>query len=110
MDEGSVHPDPDGSTTSRPGWSDRRPDLDAVLADYARATAAVNGLDLTALVRLDSPSTGLHAVARNVELLRRRLAVFDSRYVARWRSGTSRPATPGPPRRRSCVSSCGCPR
>ncbi len=44
--------------------------------------AAVNDYDLTALVRLDSPSTGLHAAARNVELLRRRLAVFDSRYVA----------------------------
>ena len=38
--------------------------------------------DLTALVRLDAPSTGLHAAARNLELLRRRLAVFDSHYVA----------------------------
>ena len=43
--------------------------------------AELNALDLDALVRLDSPSTGLHAAARNVELLRRRLAVFDSHYV-----------------------------
>src|SRR5664279_4096823 len=56
--------------------------VDAVLADYARASAAVNALDLAALVRLDVPSTGLHAAARNVELLRRRLALFDTHYVA----------------------------
>ena len=82
MNEGSVHPDPDGPTEPTGLEPTGDPTIDAVLADYARATAAVNGLDLTALVRLDSPSTGLHAVARNVELLRRRLAVFDSRYVA----------------------------
>ena len=57
------------------------PAVDAVLAEYARATAAVNALDLTALVRLDVPSTGLHAVARTVEAIRRSTAVFDAAYV-----------------------------
>ena len=58
------------------------PAVDAVLTRLAESVAAVNALDLTALVRLDVPSSGLHAVARNVELLRRRLAVFDAAYVA----------------------------
>jgi hypothetical protein len=57
------------------------PAVDAALALLAAGVAAVNDLDLTALVRLDVPSTGLHAVARNVELLRRRLLVFDAHYV-----------------------------
>ena len=56
--------------------------MDHLFARLAGDVAELNDYDLTALVRLDSPSTGLHAVARNVELLRRRLAVFDSHYVA----------------------------
>ena len=82
MNEGSVHPDPDGR--HQVDWleSTGDPAVDAVLADWPAPLAAVNDLDLTALVRLDSPSTGLHAVARNVELLRRSCAVFDSHYVA----------------------------
>src|SRR5882757_9344882 len=73
MDDSSDHPDlePTGNQTA-----------DAALTSLQAAVAAVNALDLTALVRLDAPSTGLHAVARTVELLRRRLAVFDAAYVA----------------------------
>ena len=72
MNEGSVHPDghglePTGDT-----------DVDAALALTRPGVAAVNDLDLDALVRLDSPSTGLHAAARNVEMLRR----------SGWRSST----------------------
>ena len=76
MNEGSVHPDDMGLESTGDT------DVDAALALLAQGVAAVNALDLDALVRLDSPSTGLHAAARNVELLRRRLAVFDSHYVA----------------------------
>ncbi len=76
MNEGSVHPDDTGLESTGDT------DVDAVLALLARGVAALNDHDLDALVRLDSPSTGLHAAARNLELLRRRLAVFDSRYVA----------------------------
>src|SRR5471030_2955495 len=76
MNEGSVHPqvaglEPTGDQAA-----------DAALAQLAAGVAAVNALDLAALVRLDSPSTGLHAAARNLELLRRRLALFDTHYVA----------------------------
>ena len=53
-----------------------------MFARLAEDVAELNDHDLTALVRLDAPSTGLHAAARNLELLRRRLAVFDSHYVA----------------------------
>ena len=68
----------------------------------------VNALDLDALVRLDAPSTGLHAAARNVELLRRRLAVFDAHYVTAVEVGGEPPGMPGRPRRPSCASSSGC--
>src|SRR5579862_8474805 len=83
MDEASVHPNPDDSTVESTGLeSTGDSDIDAAFDLLARAVTAVNALDLTALVRLDAPSTGLHAAARNVELLRRRLAIFDSHYVA----------------------------
>ncbi len=75
MDEGSVHPISDLEPTGDQA-------ADTALARLDAAVAAVNALDLAALVRLDSPSTGLHAVARNLELLRRRLALFDTHYVA----------------------------
>jgi hypothetical protein len=73
MNEGSVHPELESTGD---------PALDDLFARLAGDVAELNGYDLTALVRLDSPSTGLHAAARNLELLRRRLAVFDSHYVA----------------------------
>src|SRR5476651_64117 len=75
MNEGSVHPIPGLEATGDQA-------ADAALAQLAAGVAAVNALDLAALVRLDSPSTGLHAAARNLELLRRRLALFDTHYVA----------------------------
>jgi hypothetical protein len=73
-DEGTVPAIPELEATGDPA-------VDAVLADYARASAALNALDLTALVRLDQPSTGLHAVARTVEAVRRSTAAFDAHYV-----------------------------
>ena len=74
MNEGSVDPIPDLEPTGDQA-------VDAALVLLEAAVAAVNALDLTSLVRLDAPSTGLHASARNLELLRRRLAVFDAAYV-----------------------------
>jgi hypothetical protein len=93
MNEDSVHPTPDLEPTGDQA-------ADAALKELADAVAAVNQLDLTALVRLDQPSSGLHAVARNVELLRRRLAVFDAAYVAAgaWPTRPSCASSSRPPR------------
>ena len=77
MNEGSVHPDGTGLESTGDPAVDA-----AVRAPGRRMWPQLNALRPDALVRLDSPSTGLHAAARNVELLRRRLAVFDSHYVA----------------------------
>ena len=74
-DESAPGPAPELEPTGDPA-------LDSVFARLAEDVAELNDHDLTALVRLDAPSTGLHAAARNLELLRRRLAVFDSHYVA----------------------------
>ena len=54
-------------------------------------------LDLTALVRLDGPSTGLHAVGRAVEAGRRRLGAFDTHYVSAVEAGDE-------PARYACTS------
>ena len=75
MNEGSVHPGHTGLESTGD------PRLDDLFARLAADVAELNAVDLAALVRLDAPSTGLHAAARNVELLRRRLAVFDAHYV-----------------------------
>ena len=72
MNEGSVHSGLESTGETA---------VDAAFELLARGIAAVNALDLTALVRLDSPSTGLHAAGRNLELLRRQLGVFDAHYV-----------------------------
>ena len=61
--------------------------LDAALAALHEAIDAVNAADLAALVRIDGPSTGLHAAARIVESAKRKLMAFDSAYVGAVESG-----------------------
>jgi Domain of unknown function (DUF222) len=55
--------------------------LDAVLERIEAGADQLLDVDLDGLVRLDAPSFGLHAAARRVERLKRRLAAFDTRYV-----------------------------
>jgi hypothetical protein len=71
--------------------------LDTALVALESAVAMILEADLTALVSLDGPSVGLHAVARRVERVRRRLGAFDAAYVAAVEAGDE-------PRRYHCPS------
>jgi hypothetical protein len=73
------------------------PQVDGLLARFAAVVAELADLDLTALVRLDGPSTGLHAVGRAVEAGRRRLGAFDTHYVSAVEAGDE-------PARYACTS------
>jgi Domain of unknown function (DUF222) len=63
------------------------PSLDVLLARFEDDAATLARMDLTGLVRLDGPSTGLHAAARRVEAARRMLGGFDSAYVTAIEAG-----------------------
>ncbi len=65
----------DHHCTGDPALDDALERLDQAVVDVAAA-----GLD--ALVRVDGPSSGLHAAARAVETARRQLSTFDNHYVA----------------------------
>ena len=73
------------------------PELDAALAQFVAAATAIGQFDLTRLVRLDGPSTGLHAAGRMVELARRASGAFDRNYVTALEAGDE-------PARHTCSS------
>ncbi len=62
--------------------------VDGLLDRLESAVSELVELDLDALVRLSEPSSGLHAVARVVERVRRRLGAFDAGYVGALESGS----------------------
>jgi hypothetical protein len=55
--------------------------LDELLSRLESDVADLAATDLSALVRMDGPSVGLHAAGRRLERLRRTLQAFDTAYV-----------------------------